>query len=137
MAAKFEIRSAKAGEFNWVLTSQGRTLATGESYTRKGSAEKAIDSLRKAASTATVADLTLPPAKTAPGTAAVKAATKATKAVKGAKAVKSAKKTAKATKSTKTAKKAASGARKTASSGRKRTAGKKSAAPRKGTSKAG
>ncbi|MDQ1499751.1 MAG: hypothetical protein QOI86_3091, partial [Actinomycetota bacterium] len=27
MAAKFEIRSPKAGEFNWVLLSQGRTLA--------------------------------------------------------------------------------------------------------------
>jgi len=53
MAAKFEIKSSKAGEFNWVLTSQGRTLATGESYTRKASAEKAIDSLRKAAGTAT------------------------------------------------------------------------------------
>ena len=59
MAAKFEIRSPKAGEFNWVLVSQGRTLASGESYTRRVSAEKAIESLRKAAATATVADLTL------------------------------------------------------------------------------
>ena len=70
MAAKFEIRSTKAGEFNWVLTSQGRTLATGESYTRRVSAEKAIASLRAAAATATVADLTLRPAKTPTGKAA-------------------------------------------------------------------
>jgi uncharacterized protein YegP (UPF0339 family) len=70
VAAKFEIRQPKAGEFNWVLVSQGRTLATGESYGRRVSAEKAIESLRKAAATAPVADLTLAPAKTAPGKAA-------------------------------------------------------------------
>src|SRR4051812_20067153 len=70
VAAKFEIRSPKAGEFNWVLTSQGRTLATGESYTRKVSAEKAIASLRTAAGSATVVDLTLKPAKTPAGKAA-------------------------------------------------------------------
>jgi uncharacterized protein YegP (UPF0339 family) len=84
VAAKFEIRSAKAGEFNWVLTSQGRTLATGESYTRKVSAEKAIASLRQAAATATVADLTLRPAK-APATKAApakKAVKKTTRAAK-------------------------------------------------------
>lgn len=69
MAAKFEISSPKAGEFNWVLRSQGRTLATGESYARRVSAEKAIESLRKAAATATVADLTLKPATTAPAAA--------------------------------------------------------------------
>ena len=89
MAAKFEIRSPKAGEFNWVLTSQGRTLASGETYTRKVSAEKAIDSLRKAAAGATVADLTLRPAK-AP---AAKAATAAKKVAK--KTVKKATRTAK------------------------------------------
>ncbi len=120
MAAKFEIRSSKAGEFNWVLTSQGRTLATGESYTRKASAEKAIESLRSAAGTATVADLTLPPAKTAPA--------KAAKTAKPAKAVKSTK-PAKAAKTTKAAK------TKAASGGRKATATKKAAAPRKRTSK--
>ena len=104
MAAKFEIRSSKTGEFNWVLTSQGRTLASGESYTRKASAEKAIESLRNAAGTATVADLTLPPAKTAPA--------KAAKTAKPATAAKTAK-PAKAAKTTKAAKtKAASGGRK-------------------------
>jgi uncharacterized protein YegP (UPF0339 family) len=61
MAARFEINS-KAGQFNWVLKSQGRTLATGESYARRASAEKAIDSLRKAVASAPVADLTLRPA---------------------------------------------------------------------------
>jgi uncharacterized protein YegP (UPF0339 family) len=77
MAAKFEISSPKAGEFNWVLKSQGRTLATGESYPRRISAEKAIESLRKAAATATVADLTLKAAKTPA------AASRAAKSVKG------------------------------------------------------
>jgi uncharacterized protein YegP (UPF0339 family) len=65
VAAKFEIRSATAGEFRWVLVSQGRTLATSEAYKRKVSAEKAIGSLRKAAATASVADLTVAPAKNA------------------------------------------------------------------------
>jgi len=69
VAAKFEIRSPKPGEFRWVLVSQGRTLATGEAHGRKAAAEKAIESLRKAAATATVADLTLPPAGKAPAAA--------------------------------------------------------------------
>ena len=59
MAAKFEIRSPKAGQFRWVLTSQGRTLATGETYSRRVSAEKAIDSLQAAAATATIDDTTI------------------------------------------------------------------------------
>lgn len=79
MAAKFEISSPKPGQFSWVLKSQGRTLATGESYARRVSAEKAIESLRKAVATATVADLTLKPAKTA---AAASGAAKPTKAAR-------------------------------------------------------
>jgi len=67
VAAKFEIRSPKPGQYNWVLLSQGRTLAIGESYNSKASAEKAIGSMRQAAATATVLDLTIPPAKTAAG----------------------------------------------------------------------
>ena len=151
MAAKFEIRSSGTGEYNWVLTSQGRTLATGESYTRKASAEKAIDSLRKAAGSATVADLTLAPAKTAPGKAAratgravgkavakagaavekvekaaAKATGKATKATKGPRATKA----AKATSAT------ASTAKAGGAGGRKATAAK-TAAPRKRATKAG
>lgn len=84
MAAKFEIKSAKAGQFNWVLKSQGRTLATGESYTRKVSAEKAIESLRKAAATATVNDTTVKAA--APAKAVAKAAKTTKRATKSAKA---------------------------------------------------
>jgi uncharacterized protein YegP (UPF0339 family) len=82
MAAKFEIQSPKAGEFRWVLTSQGRTLAISESYTRKISCEKAIESFRKGAVTAPVADLTLAPAK-APA-AAKATAKRAAKRVKKA-----------------------------------------------------
>ena len=124
MAAKFEIRSPKTGEFNWVLTSQGRTLATGESYTRKVSAEKAIASLRKAAGTATVADLTLRPAKApvakaapakraakpAAKTAPVKRAAKAAPAKRAAKAA-----PAKAAAAAKPAKRATRSSKKSAS----------------------
>jgi uncharacterized protein YegP (UPF0339 family) len=79
MAAKFEVRSPKAGEFRWVLVSQGRTLATSESYSRKVSAEKAIASLRKAAATATVNDTTVRPAAAkAPKAAKAPAAAKTT-----------------------------------------------------------
>jgi len=67
VAAKFEIRSPGPGQYNWVLLGQGRTLAIGESYTRKVAAEKAIESMRQAAASATVLDLTLPRAKTSAG----------------------------------------------------------------------
>jgi uncharacterized protein YegP (UPF0339 family) len=59
MAAKFEIQSLKAGASRWVLVSQGRTLAIGETYSRRASTEKAIDSLRAAAATATIDDTTV------------------------------------------------------------------------------
>jgi uncharacterized protein YegP (UPF0339 family) len=85
VAAKFEIRSPKPGEYNWVLLSQGRTLATGASYTSKASAEKAIASMRSAAAGATVVDLTLPPPRTPAGTAAAGATEVAKKAAKKAK----------------------------------------------------
>lgn len=70
MAAKFEIVQPKAGEFRWVLTSQGRVLAKSDAYTRKVSCQNAMESFRKAAPTATVVDLTARPAaapKTVPG----------------------------------------------------------------------
>ena len=70
MAAQFEIRSPRRGSYNWVLTSQGRVLAMGESYTRKASCQKAIESFRKGAATGKVADLTLPPPATGPAKAA-------------------------------------------------------------------
>ncbi|MCA1844240.1 MAG: DUF1508 domain-containing protein, partial [Actinobacteria bacterium] len=69
MAAKFEIRSAN-GKWTWVVTSQGRTLASGESYARRALAEKAVESFRMAAGNAPVIDTTLPPAKTTTGKAA-------------------------------------------------------------------
>ena len=70
MAAKFEIVQPKAGEFRWVLTSQGRVLAKSDAYTRKVSCQNAMESFRKAAPTATIVDLTVKPAaapKTVPG----------------------------------------------------------------------
>lgn len=70
MAAKFEIRSPKAGQFRWVLVSQGRTLATSPAYTRRALAQKSIDSFRMAAIAAPVTDLTVPAAKTPAGKAA-------------------------------------------------------------------
>jgi uncharacterized protein YegP (UPF0339 family) len=117
VAAKFEIRSSKAGEFNWVLTSQGRTLAIGESYTRKVSAENAIASLRKAAGGATVVDLTLPAAKTPAGKAARVTGRAVGRAViKSGRAVAKAEKTTAkaATKATKVAKKTVRKAKATA-----------------------
>jgi uncharacterized protein YegP (UPF0339 family) len=80
MAAKFEI-SSKAGQFNWVLKSQGRTLATGEAYRQRAAAAKAIESLRKAVAGATVSDLTV---KAAPAKAAAKPAKAAAKPAKAA-----------------------------------------------------
>ena len=70
MAAKFEIVQPKAGEFRWVLTSQGRVLAKSDAYTRKVSCQNAMESFRKAAPTATIVDHTARPpakAKTVPG----------------------------------------------------------------------
>jgi uncharacterized protein YegP (UPF0339 family) len=120
MAAKFEIRSPKAGEFNWVLKSQGRTLATGESYTRKVSAEKAIDSLRKAAAGAAIEDKTVKaPVSKATAKAAAKVKKAATKAPAAAKTA--AKRTAK--KAQATAKKAAGTAKKAAARPRAATTG--------------
>ena len=95
MAAKFEIRSPKAGQFRWVLVSQGRTLATGETYSRRALAQKSIDSFRMAATAAPVDDLTQ---ATAAGKVARVAGRVAAKAVvKGVRAVE--KVTAKAAKS--------------------------------------
>jgi uncharacterized protein YegP (UPF0339 family) len=134
MAAKFEIRSPKAGEFRWVLTSQGRTLAIGETYSRRASAEKAIESLRAAAATATIDDTT---ARRGAKPAVAKAARTSGKALgratgttkKTARAA--AKKTAKAPAAAKrTVNKAAKAAEKTAAK-----AAKKTTTPRKGTTR--
>jgi uncharacterized protein YegP (UPF0339 family) len=68
--ASFEIRSPKAGRYVWVLTSQGRTLATSEEYGRRALAEKAIVTFRMAAVNAPVIDTTVPAAEKATGKAA-------------------------------------------------------------------
>ena len=70
MAAKFEIRSPKAGQYEWVLVSQGRTLAIGPAYARRALAEKSIDSFRMAAIAAPVDDHTPTRTKSAPVKAA-------------------------------------------------------------------
>lgn len=60
MAARFEIRSPKAGKYVWVLTNQGRILATSAEYSRRSLAEKAIVPFRMAAVNAPVIDTTGP-----------------------------------------------------------------------------
>src|SRR5688572_17832026 len=74
MAAKFEVSSNGKGGFSWILSSQGRTLAHSEPYSRKASCLNAIDSLRKAAATATVSDGTAASSGTAARPAAAKKA---------------------------------------------------------------
>jgi uncharacterized protein YegP (UPF0339 family) len=65
MAAKFEIVQPRAGEFRWVLTSQGRVLAKSDAYTRRVSCVNAMESFRKAAPTADIVDHTARPAQAA------------------------------------------------------------------------
>lgn len=72
MAAKFEVRASGSG-FQWVLSSQGRTLATSPTYSRRALAEKAIVSFRMAAIAAPVNDTT-PTRGTAPSAPIAKAA---------------------------------------------------------------
>ncbi|HYH50033.1 MAG TPA: DUF1508 domain-containing protein [Acidimicrobiia bacterium] len=88
MAAKFEIQSPKAGEYRWVLVSQGRILATSEAYKRRHLAEKAILPFRMAAVNAPVIDTTRPQATTTTGKAArATGRVVATAVVKGGRAV--------------------------------------------------
>ena len=95
MAAKFEIRSPKAGKYVWVLTSQGRTLAISEEYSRRSLAEKAIVPFRMAAVSAPVIDTTVPAARTAPAKVARATGRALARAViKGGRAIEKAEKTA-------------------------------------------
>jgi uncharacterized protein YegP (UPF0339 family) len=88
MAAKFEFQTPKAGQYRWVLVSQGRVLATSPTYSRKALAEKAIVSFRMAAIDAPILDLTATPAKPPVAKAARAAGRAAAKAVTtGARAV--------------------------------------------------
>jgi uncharacterized protein YegP (UPF0339 family) len=66
MPAKFTILQPKPGEFRWVLTDQGRVLASSESYTRKASCLKAMQSFRTAVPTADIVDVTTREVKFAP-----------------------------------------------------------------------
>jgi uncharacterized protein len=96
MAAKFEVSSNGKGGFSWILSSQGRTLAHSEPYSRKASCLNAIDSLRKAAATATVSDSTASSGTTAAKPAAAKKAAPRKAAARKAAVKSAAKRTAKA-----------------------------------------
>ncbi len=89
MAAKFEFQTPKAGQYRWVLVSQGRVLATSPAYSRKALAEKAIVAFRMAAIAAPVLDHTAAPPKAPVAKTARAAGRAAAKAViTGARAVK-------------------------------------------------
>src|SRR5581483_4219003 len=74
MAAKFDVSSNSKGGSQWILTSQARTPAHSEPYSRKASCLNAIDSLRKAAATATVSYSTVASSNGATSGATAKAA---------------------------------------------------------------
>ena len=122
MASRFEIKQNGRGEFRFVLTSNGRVLATSEPYTRKSSCLNAIESLRKAAVSASVAEDTM---QTAP---VAKAARTAGRAIGKAKA-KVGSTVAKAEKAAAPRKRAAAAAKSTKAA----TPRKKAAAPTKAT----
>ncbi|MGH9011571.1 MAG: YegP family protein [Acidimicrobiia bacterium] len=131
MAAKFEIRSPKAGRYAWVLVSQGRTLATSEPYSRRALAEKAIVAFRMAAVNAPVIDTTMPAAQTTSGKAARAAGRALAKTiVTSGRAVEKAEKTA--AKATRRARKTVAAATTT----KAQTSTKKTTAPRKRASRA-
>jgi uncharacterized protein YegP (UPF0339 family) len=88
VATKFVLEKDPAGRFRFRLLSQGRVLASSESYTTKRAAQNAIASVKSGASGAVIDDTTAPPAaEKAPGrpAKAAKAAKVATKAVKAVK----------------------------------------------------
>lgn len=83
MAAKFVLEKDPAGRFQFRLVSQGRVLASSESYTTKRAAQNAIASVKSGAASATVDDTTQPEtAERAPGRPAKKLASAVKKAVK-------------------------------------------------------
>ena len=62
VAAKFVLEKDPAGRFRFRLVSQGRVLASSESYTTKRAAQNAIASVKAGAGGATVDDTTQPAA---------------------------------------------------------------------------
>lgn len=92
MAATFEIRSPKAGKYVWVLTNQGRSLATSMEYNRRSQAEQAIVAFRMAAVNAPVIDTSEPAVSDAVAKVARTTGRMVAKAVvKGGRAVENAK----------------------------------------------
>jgi uncharacterized protein YegP (UPF0339 family) len=84
VAAKFVLEKDPAGRFRFRLVSQGRVLASSESYTTKRAAQNAIASVKSGAASATVDDATQPEtSERAPGRPA-KAAKKRPAGVKKA-----------------------------------------------------
>ncbi len=119
MAAKFVLEKDPAGRFRFRLVSQGRVLASSESYTTKRAAQNAIASVKSGAASATVDDATQPEtSERAPGRPA-KAAKKRPAGVK--KAVKR--------------KPAAAATSSAPSVARKASSGRKAGATRKASSK--
>jgi uncharacterized protein len=59
MAAKFELYKDKAGEYRWRLVApNGQTIASsGEGYTTKESAKSGIESVKKNAPAAAIAEI--------------------------------------------------------------------------------
>jgi uncharacterized protein YegP (UPF0339 family) len=86
VAAKFVLEKDPAGRFRFRLVSQGRVLASSESYTTKRAAQNAIASVKAGAGSATVDDTTQPaaPERTA-GRKAPTAKKSAAKAAKSGK----------------------------------------------------
>jgi uncharacterized protein YegP (UPF0339 family) len=76
VAAKFVLEKDSAGRFQFRLVSQGRVLASSESYTTKRAAQNAIASVKSGAATATVEDTTQPETPAAAPGRPVKAAKK-------------------------------------------------------------
>jgi uncharacterized protein len=116
VATKFVLEKDAAGRFRFRLLSQGRVLASSESYTTKRAAQNAIASVKSGASGAVIDDTTAPQV---PDKAPGRPAKAAKKSVRPAK-----KRTTKATKATK----AATG---TAASSPAKRAPRKTAAKRK------
>jgi uncharacterized protein YegP (UPF0339 family) len=68
VATKFVLEKDSAGRFRFRLLSQGRVLASSESYTTKRAAQNAIASVKSGAGAAVIDDTTAPPAaEKAPG----------------------------------------------------------------------
>jgi uncharacterized protein YegP (UPF0339 family) len=96
VATKFVLEKDSAGRFRFRLLSQGRILASSESYTTKRAAQNAIASVKSGAPGAVVDDTTQPQTADRPPGRPAKAVKAANKTAK--KTVKAAKKTVKAVK---------------------------------------